>query len=65
MSDELQHAHALRAGSRVIYVTEPGEIMAICPDRKRAVVAHPDRPPKFVNFDGTEEPFTFVSAPDK
>ncbi|MGY4333229.1 hypothetical protein ACVWWG_007646 [Bradyrhizobium sp. LB7.2] len=65
MTDELQHAQALRCGSRVIYVTEPGEIMAICPDRKRAIVAHPGRPPKFVHFDGTEEPFTWTTIPSE
>lgn len=63
MSEKLTTHTAIRAGTRVIYVGEPGEIIALVPNAKRAVVAHPDRPPKFVNSDGSEEPFVCVTLP--
>lgn len=57
MTDKLTTATAVRAGAKVVYVGEPGEIIALIPNATRAIVAHPERPPKFVNFDGSIEPF--------
>jgi hypothetical protein len=62
MSEKLETTTALCAGSKVIYVCEPGELLCMTPNGLRAIVVHPDRPPKFVNADGSEEPFQFVDV---
>jgi hypothetical protein len=54
---KLLTAKAVLAGQKVIYVAEPGELIELVPDASRAIIVHPDRPPKFLNFDGTTEPF--------
>jgi hypothetical protein len=59
MTEKLTTATAVRAGNKVIYVAEAGEIIALVPNQMRAVIAHQDRPPKFLNFDGTTEPIEF------
>lgn len=64
MSEKLEQVPALRQGTKLIYAGQPGEIIGLLPNGRAAIVAHPDRPPKIVNFDGTEEPFVWnVVAP--
>jgi len=56
MTEILATATAIRAGTKVIYVAEPGEIVALTPNKTQAVIAHPGRPLRLLNFDGTTEP---------
>ena len=48
-----QQAQA-RAGVRLLYMLQPGERWALLDD-DRAMVVHPDRPPKVVHPDGSVE----------
>jgi hypothetical protein len=48
-----QQAEA-RAGVRLLYMLQPGERWALLDD-DRAMVVHPDRPPKVVYPDGSVE----------
>ncbi|UPK31850.1 hypothetical protein IVB18_26345 [Bradyrhizobium sp. 186] len=58
MSEKLQQVPALRAGTKLIYAGQPGEVIGLMNDG-RAIVAHPERAPKIINLDGTEEPFVW------
>lgn len=43
-----------RDGARVLYALKPGESAKMMP--YGVIVCHPDRQPKLVNWDGSEEP---------
>lgn len=55
---------SFRCGNRHVYTLKDGEVWAIAPDG-RLVIAHPERPPKTVSRDGTEEEITWPPQKQK
>lgn len=53
----------MNSAMKVTYRTKPGEQLKLLPDG-RAVVAHPERPPKVVTPDGRVEELTRKNHPD-
>lgn len=61
MAEKIEIVPTMRHGMNVVYVGQPGELMAILPNNQGVLVAHPERQPKIVRPDGTEQPLHFAN----